>query len=251
STQRASPNDCCADCTATPGCKLYVWNNANGGTCWLKNAKGAQSSQPGAYAASYGTPPQGCTNYQPNAHPLMIVVLIWGCKLYVWNNANGGTCWLKNAQGPASSQPGAYSASIPSSTGSCGAVIPNTDFTGQDVGNVPGSTPAQCCAACLSNKACKCLQHFGTTFSGSNAPHAATGVTAATVNKCSALQSNVDYAGNDIANAPSADASGCCALCRNTNGCKAFSWYQGVCYFKSAQGSSVNKAGVVSAVVVM
>ncbi|OQS05690.1 carbohydrate-binding protein, partial [Thraustotheca clavata] len=270
STQRPSYNDCCADCMATPGCKLYVWNNANGGTCWLKNAKGAQSSQPGAYAASYGTPPQGCTNYQQNvdyygndikstqrASPndcCSDCSATPGCKLYVWNNANGGTCWLKNAQGPASSQPGAYSASIPSSTGSCGAVIPNTDFTGQDVGNVPGSTPAQCCAACLSSKACNAYSIWNNICwlkSGSNAPHAATGVTAATVNKCSALQSNVDYAGNDIANAPSADASGCCALCRNTNGCKAFSWSQGVCYFKSAQGSSVNKAGVVSAVVLI
>ncbi|OQR80433.1 carbohydrate-binding protein, partial [Thraustotheca clavata] len=123
STQRASPNDCCGDCTATPGCVLYVWNNANSGTCWLKNAKGAQSPLPGGYSASVGTttstptptPPQSCTNYQQNvdyygndikstqrASPNDCCAdcsATPGCKLYVWNNANGGTCWLKNAQG--------------------------------------------------------------------------------------------------------------------------------------------------------
>ncbi|CAK5221939.1 unnamed protein product [Aphanomyces euteiches] len=47
STQRASADLCCDDCKNTPGCQLFVWFQ---GTCYLKNAKGAQSTVPGATA---------------------------------------------------------------------------------------------------------------------------------------------------------------------------------------------------------
>ncbi|KAH9153660.1 hypothetical protein AeRB84_004127 [Aphanomyces euteiches] len=47
STQRASADLCCDDCKNTPGCQLFVWFQ---GTCYLKNAKGAQSTKPGATA---------------------------------------------------------------------------------------------------------------------------------------------------------------------------------------------------------
>ncbi|KDO18279.1 hypothetical protein SPRG_16244 [Saprolegnia parasitica CBS 223.65] len=39
-----------------------------------------------------------------------------GCILYVWTNTNGGTCYLKNAQGPASNKPGAQAAVLTRST---------------------------------------------------------------------------------------------------------------------------------------
>ncbi|CAK4125044.1 unnamed protein product, partial [Aphanomyces euteiches] len=47
STQRASADLCCDDCKNTPGCQLFVWFQ---GTCYLKSAKGAQSTVTGATA---------------------------------------------------------------------------------------------------------------------------------------------------------------------------------------------------------
>ncbi|KAF0712941.1 Aste57867_4591 [Aphanomyces stellatus] len=52
STSRREPDDCCDDCTATPGCQVYVWSDYNGGTCWLKSAKGAMRFAYGLHAAS-------------------------------------------------------------------------------------------------------------------------------------------------------------------------------------------------------
>ncbi|OQR88638.1 hypothetical protein ACHHYP_06714, partial [Achlya hypogyna] len=134
----------------------------------------------------------------------------------------------------------------------CGAILPNTDFTGQDVANVPGSTAAQCCTACLNNKACNAWSLWNNICwlkSGSNGQHSAPGTTASTVDKCSTPLANTDYADNDLSNTPAAAASSCCAICRNTSGCNAYSWYQGVCYLKSRAGTAINKAGVTSATV--
>ncbi|KDO34350.1 hypothetical protein SPRG_01486 [Saprolegnia parasitica CBS 223.65] len=281
STSRASATDCCGDCAATAGCALYVWTGNNGGTCWLKNAAGAPSSKPGAKSGFRGTvttppvtttpPPAGsCTNLQSDLDYFgndikstsrasandccADCAATTGCVLYVWTNTAGGTCWLKNAAGPSSSKPGAksgFTTSPPLS--SCGAPLANTDFDGQDVANVPGGTPAVCCAACQSNPACNAYSIWNNICwlkSGSNAPRSALGVVAATVNKCSALESDVDYFGNDLGSAPAAAATGCCALCRNRAGCKSFSWFQGVCYLKSAKGASSTKTGVISAVVI-
>ncbi|ETV91446.1 hypothetical protein H310_13989 [Aphanomyces invadans] len=46
-TQRASPRDCCADCTANGQCVVVVWFQ---GTCYLKNLIGAKSTKTGAVA---------------------------------------------------------------------------------------------------------------------------------------------------------------------------------------------------------
>jgi hypothetical protein len=43
---------CCGQCKATPGCKAYTWTNYNGGTCWMKNGKGATAVKTGATSAT-------------------------------------------------------------------------------------------------------------------------------------------------------------------------------------------------------
>ncbi|KAF4321762.1 hypothetical protein BBO99_00000127 [Phytophthora kernoviae] len=68
---------------------------------------------------------------------------------------------------------------------------------------------------------------------------------------CTSLENNVDYSGSDVANKPSAAASGCCALCSNTSGCGAFTWTNyngGTCWLKSGKGTMQSKSGAVSAV---
>ncbi|OQR92440.1 hypothetical protein ACHHYP_03709 [Achlya hypogyna] len=267
STLRASASNCCGDCAATSGCKLYVWTSTNGGTCYLKSAAGAPATVNGAQSAF--TTPATCYNYQSNTdYPGNDIkstlqasasnccddcAATQGCKLYVWTGTNGGTCYLKYAAGAPATVNGAQSAfTSPLNVGTCGAVLANTDFTDQDIANVPGSTPAQCCTACLNNYACNAWSLSNNICwlkSGSNNQHPAAGVTSSTVNKCSAPQTNTDFYGNDLTNTPAAAATSCCAICRNTSGCTAYSWYQGVCYLKSSAGTPSNKAGVTSATV--
>ncbi|KAG6966898.1 hypothetical protein JG688_00006543 [Phytophthora aleatoria] len=51
SSRSSTAEGCCAICQTTGGCKAYTWTNYNGGTCWLKSAKGAASTNSGARSA--------------------------------------------------------------------------------------------------------------------------------------------------------------------------------------------------------
>lgn len=42
---------CCTLCKATAACKSYTWSNHNGGTCWMKSAKGKVIAAPGKISA--------------------------------------------------------------------------------------------------------------------------------------------------------------------------------------------------------
>ncbi|RLN94427.1 hypothetical protein BBJ28_00010683 [Nothophytophthora sp. Chile5] len=69
---------------------------------------------------------------------------------------------------------------------------------------------------------------------------------------CSSLENGVDYIGNDVGNAPSSSASGCCSICTVSIGCKAFTWTNhngGTCWLKSGKGTTKSTSGAVSAVV--
>ncbi|KDO23273.1 DNA/RNA non-specific endonuclease [Saprolegnia parasitica CBS 223.65] len=65
-TARPSADDCCADCKNTPGCRLFVWNRHDGGSCWLKSKKGAKSNYPGAKASVINdiTVPDQCSSVE-------------------------------------------------------------------------------------------------------------------------------------------------------------------------------------------
>ncbi|KAF0688150.1 Aste57867_20213 [Aphanomyces stellatus] len=52
STERAYPDLCCDDCKNADGCTTYVWTDFNGGTCWLKSAKGAPAQYDGSVSGS-------------------------------------------------------------------------------------------------------------------------------------------------------------------------------------------------------
>ena len=66
---------------------------------------------------------------------------------------------------------------------------------------------------------------------------------------CSPLEYNTDYVSNDIGK-KDAPVEDCCFICRQTSGCNAFSWFQGVCYLKSKKGDVISKPGVISAALV-
>ncbi|RHZ40428.1 hypothetical protein DYB26_015710, partial [Aphanomyces astaci] len=59
---------------------------------------------------------------------------------------------------------------------------------------------------------------------------------------------DVDLVGNDIAATDQTDPGQCCSDCKATKGCKAFNWFDGVCYLKSAKGEVIPLPGGKSGV---
>ncbi|KAF0702561.1 hypothetical protein AaE_015849 [Aphanomyces astaci] len=50
---------CCAECKKTPGCKVFVWYNLNGGLCRLKDTQGPKVDVDGATAGVLPAPASG------------------------------------------------------------------------------------------------------------------------------------------------------------------------------------------------
>ncbi|KAF0704601.1 Aste57867_7312 [Aphanomyces stellatus] len=63
---------------------------------------------------------------------------------------------------------------------------------------------------------------------------------------CTSIQANTDYFDNDLTSVPRSSADQCCDVCSSTSGCKLFVWYNGVCYLKTAQGTTSNKVGATA-----
>ncbi|RHY88335.1 hypothetical protein DYB31_010158 [Aphanomyces astaci] len=56
SAKLATAESCCAECKKTPGCKLFVWFNLNGGLCRLKDTQGPKVAVDGAKAGVLPAP---------------------------------------------------------------------------------------------------------------------------------------------------------------------------------------------------
>ncbi|KAG7389914.1 hypothetical protein PHYPSEUDO_009172 [Phytophthora pseudosyringae] len=68
--------------------------------------------------------------------------------------------------------------------------------------------------------------------------------------RCSTIEENVDYSGNDVGSGKSSSADGCCAICQTTGDCKAYTWTNyngGTCWLKSAKGTASTNSGARSA----
>ncbi|KAF0693992.1 Aste57867_15090 [Aphanomyces stellatus] len=55
STQQSDPVNCCADCQATLGCKVYTWVD---GVCYLKSEQGESSDIVGAFSGTLPSQPE-------------------------------------------------------------------------------------------------------------------------------------------------------------------------------------------------
>lgn len=184
----------------------------------------------------------------------------YGCNTWVWTNYNGGTCFLKKAatsSTPLNSNLGAVAWTSTSgdqgSGSSSGAIyFRDTDFYGNDIGNVKKTVATDCFDACYQNNQCNAFTWTNyqggtcwlksTSTSGSHQAYAISGL------KCR-LKQDVDYPGNDIGSAASATASGCCKICATKDGCKAFTWSNyggGTCWLKSGGGNGVSRSGLLS-----
>ncbi|RHY18968.1 hypothetical protein DYB32_010303, partial [Aphanomyces invadans] len=139
----------------------------------------------------------------------------------------------------------------------------NVDFVGHDISTSKRSSPFDCCGDCRNTPKCKAYNWFdgicylksaqGATIrlfggvSGVLDKSTAPTTTVPGDGKCS-IQLNVDFVGKDIRTTFQADPTYCCADCQATKGCKAYNWFDGVCYLKYEKRHSFPLPGGVSGV---
>ncbi|KAJ0393408.1 hypothetical protein P43SY_000562 [Pythium insidiosum] len=206
-----------------------------------------------------------------------------GCNAFSWNDFNGGTCWLKSGKGSSSARAGTRSGVVTPATEP--VVDPSTpkieegvDYHGNDVGSASAANAELCFGLCRQRAGCKAFSwndyNGGTCWlksgkgtvtsnpgarSGSGKgtvtsnPGARSGViTPSAPSSGTTIEEGVDYHGNDVGSASAANAEACVDICRQRQGCKAFSWNDfngGTCWLKSGKGASSSKAGTRSGVV--
>eukprot|EP00927_Polykrikos_kofoidii_P070264 TRINITY_DN6634_c0_g1_i1.p1 TRINITY_DN6634_c0_g1~~TRINITY_DN6634_c0_g1_i1.p1 ORF type:complete len:661 (-),score=80.28 TRINITY_DN6634_c0_g1_i1:410-2392(-) len=125
------------------------------------------------------------------------------------------------------------------SSGTCTQVLVGIDCSGSDISSAPGSSVADCCGQCSSLAGCTSFTYrWGTCWFKSAC------ASSTTCNDCSAgiLRSvghcvtklqGVDCIGNDISNADAPSVDSCCDQCTEMQGCGAFTYRFGKCWFKS------------------
>ncbi|RLN32293.1 hypothetical protein BBO99_00008384 [Phytophthora kernoviae] len=179
------------------------------------------------------------------------------CGTFTWMNFEFGTCWLKTAKGNTAPNPGARSAEFVADSPSC-SLKDGVDYQGNDIANVKSTNAEGCCSICSTWAGCNAFTwsnfNGGTCWlKSTKGPEVSkAGVKSSevknTVNQCR-LQNNVDFVDNDIGSALSDNPGACCDICKNWNGCRAFSWSDhngGTCWPKSAMGATEVKFGAVS-----
>ncbi|RLO10524.1 hypothetical protein DYB28_011564, partial [Aphanomyces astaci] len=115
STAQPDAADCCGDCSDHDSCKVWVWTNYHGGTCWFKSQGTEVTAYYGAKSGALPTP-----TLSPRYSELADNVDYYGndisttkqkfaescgedcdntdgCQLFVWTSHEGGTCWLKHS----------------------------------------------------------------------------------------------------------------------------------------------------------
>ncbi|GLE10598.1 hypothetical protein PINS_up022796 [Pythium insidiosum] len=202
----AAVEDCCKVCSETPYCVAYTWSRYNGGTCYMKDAVTVRGV--------YNTP-------LPDGSPLVI----------------------------------SGEVHKPVEQHRCLPVQENTDFPGNDLTNAGAAHPGACCKLCTDTPLCVAYTwsryNGGTCFMkdakparpvhSAPLPDGSPMVISGEVQKpadqhrCPPVQENLDYPGNDLANAGAAHAGYCCKLCTENSKCVAYTWSRyngGTCYMK-------------------
>ncbi|CAK4141732.1 unnamed protein product, partial [Aphanomyces euteiches] len=169
-----------------------------------------------------------------------------------------GVCYLKSAKGNPISKTGVRSAAIALPVSKCSAIEDDVDYSGPDLRSVDATAAEDCCAVCAQDSQCKAFSHYlGVCYlkAAKGDPIHKRGVRSAAVaespsdSQCSSIQNDIDFSGGDLVTIPSALAEDCCAICKDTSGCKLLSHADGKCYLKNEIGRRISKAGVRSALV--
>lgn len=138
------------------------------------------------------------------------------------------------------------------------------DFVGHDVANGPGKDLNACKKLCQDRTDCKAFSWTDTNGGicwlkdgrgdvkvDANVKSSALW-TADQISNLNVLQKDVDFFGNDIARVLGNTPASCVNKCKDTIGCRAFSWNGdngGTCWLKSKRDNVISKAGVVSAII--
>ncbi|KAJ0412610.1 hypothetical protein ATCC90586_006977 [Pythium insidiosum] len=122
----ANAGACCAQCEREPACRAFTWSGFNGGTCWLKSARGTATSSPGVDSGVVAkSDDQGQCKLErgvdfggqdigsaatPSAEMCCEQCAAKsGCAAFTWTNWNGGMCWFKAERGSSKSNAAAVS----------------------------------------------------------------------------------------------------------------------------------------------
>ncbi|CAK4595499.1 unnamed protein product, partial [Aphanomyces euteiches] len=265
-TRQSDWTKCCDDCRTTRGCKVSVWTAYEGGTCWLKNSNATKATVLGAQAVTVkqaqcqllpdNTDYSGndiASSSQANAADCCDDCAgTIGCKVYVWTDYNGGTCWLKDAMGPAQFKFGARSGTPVRPNAQCQPLDKNSDFVGNDIASTQRSSADDCCDDCTATAGCQLYvwtgYNDGTCWlkSGKGAQVPLSGARAGASKAfapglCSNLSDDTDYDGNDIGSTSRSNPGQCCDDCERTIGCNLYVWTEhnnGTCWLKDAMGEA-------------
>ncbi|TMW65402.1 hypothetical protein Poli38472_008044 [Pythium oligandrum] len=185
-----------------------------------------------------------------------------GCKAFSWSNHNGGTCWLKSGRGQIVVNPNVKSALMLFGQPLVCQLQQDIDYVDNDLARISATKAEDCCGICRGYLGCRA--YSWSDFMGGSCwlkskkgqevykagVRSAEAYPTGSGGQTCTLQADTDYVGNDIGNAYSPTPDGCCQICKNMNGCRAFSWTGlngGTCWLKNLKGNVISKAGVTSA----
>ncbi|GLE10153.1 hypothetical protein PINS_up022164 [Pythium insidiosum] len=123
----ANAGECCQQCERDAACRAFSWTNFNGGTCWLKSARGTATTRAGVDSGVVAKPDDnhgqcklergvdfGGQDIGRAATPSAEMCCEQcaakpGCAAFTWTNWNGGMCWFKSERGATQRNDGAVS----------------------------------------------------------------------------------------------------------------------------------------------
>lgn len=165
------PGGCCKICEDFPGCVAFSWNNHNGGTCWLKSAKGAVKADATVTSSlvKIVEPPKCTLEYGVDYYDhdignklsataggcCQICKDFPGCKVFAWTKYNGGTCWLKSSKGNSMPNSNVISSVVVVEQPPVCVLQKDTDYYDNDIGNGLSANADGCCLKCKNFPGCK------------------------------------------------------------------------------------------------
>ncbi|KAG7383632.1 hypothetical protein PHYPSEUDO_003507 [Phytophthora pseudosyringae] len=170
--QAGDAGDCCSICEQIPGCRAFTFttNRGEGGTCWLKSAKGKMVLDPAAVSSQpYEEEPTcgleqgveyvgndvGSTRAGDANECCALCEAFGGCRAFSWSAYKGGTCWFKNRKDEVRWEEGIYSGQVLANpvAPSCALEL-SVVYTGSNVGNASSVNAYGCCSICMKTAGC-------------------------------------------------------------------------------------------------
>ncbi|KAG6612290.1 uncharacterized protein IUM83_10727 [Phytophthora cinnamomi] len=280
---------CCSLCAAYDGCVLYTYFHSSStgqSLCYLKSGAGEKTnyadsssvtavsafmvsvtSAPGPTATS--SPSPAPTTATPSACSAQLDGVFYDdFTIYEFSTDSADECCAYCAQLAAegcvlytlyvSKSEGIKRCLLKSAMGSSTTYTTSTDLTVVSaflpVSATPTPTPtAECSVAegqyCGNAQGTTCCESSSYCQPWNTYYYQCIGLP----DGCGGLETDVDYYGNDLSSAPTLYPWLCCSLCRETEGCNAFTFVNldpagPTCYMKTSSAGRVSSVGALSGV---